>query len=159
MRIRYIEEKDYEHILEIAEKLKTVDNRTGWFTEEARKTLIPIDIRNQKGFVAEEYEKIVGFITYTTDDNDPEIGWIGVHPDYHRKGVARALVKRVEDELKRAGAETLCVETPTKEEGIGSSYEGTYKFYEAMGFEIEKTRFIESEGIKTSMAIMKKPLK
>lgn len=159
MRIRRIEEKDYEPILEIADKLRTTDNKKGWFTEEARKKLIPLDIRIQKGFVSEEGGKVIGFITYTIHEYNPLIGWIGVDPDYHRKGVGKALTERVENELKRIGAETLSVETPTQEEGLGSSYEGTYKFYEAMGFEVEKTSVIESEGIKTNMAILKKSLK
>jgi len=159
MRIRQIEEKDYEPILELADKLRTIYDKKGWFTEEARKKFIPLDIRVQKGFVAEEDGKVVGFITYTTYDYNPIIGWIGVDPDYHRKGVGKALVERVENELKGIGAEMLSVETPTKEEGIGSSYEGTYKFYEAMGFEVERTRVIESEGIRTNMAILKKSLK
>jgi len=159
LRIRQTVEEDYESILEVAEKLRTIDDKKGWFTEEARKKFIPRDLRTQKGFVAEEDGKIVGFITYTTEKNNAEIGWIGVDPDYHRKKIGRLLVERVENDLRGIGVVALRVETPTKEEGIGSSYEGTYKFYESCEFEVEKTRFIESEGIKTQMAILNKSLK
>jgi predicted N-acetyltransferase YhbS len=158
MNIRPIEEKDYSKILRIADKLKTIDIKTGWFTEYARRKTIPLAIRINKGFVAELSGKIIGFITYSVVEIKPYISWLGVAPKFHRKKVGTKLVEKAEEELRRLGAETVSVETPSKEEGMGTSYEGTYKFYEAMGFAFESSRTMEFKGTKTIMTTLTKEL-
>jgi GNAT superfamily N-acetyltransferase len=157
LKIRTFEKKDYKKILSIVEKLKVVDDKTGWFDEDARKRAIPTDIKIQSGFVAEEDEKVLGFITYFSEYGRPKIGWIGVDPDLHRKGIGTALSKALEDKLKKFGAKELSVETPAKEEVVGTSYEGTYKFYEKMGFIVDKTELRKDfKGREFKMAVLKK---
>ncbi len=156
MIIRKIREDDYNKILEIVEKLKVIDEKRGWFTEEAMKKLIPIDIKIQRGFVAEEKDTIIGFITYISKNGEPFIGWIGVDPDFHRKGIGRALVEKVYEVLKKIGAKEIYVETPSKKEGLGTSYEGTYKFYEDVGFELVKIFPKEEREENCDMALLKK---
>jgi ribosomal protein S18 acetylase RimI-like enzyme len=65
-------------------------------------------------FVAESDGKVVGFIIggaskweYGVPEN---IGWIdtiGVDPDYQKRGIAKALFKKMSDDLKANGVQTI----------------------------------------------------
>ena len=161
MKIRAMQEQDYMSIIEIGKNLRNRDDGTGWFTEDAYQIHIPFDIRIQKGFVAEDGGKIVGFITYTSYEYQPIIGWIAIDHDSHRKGVGAALVKTVEEEVEKIGGVELFVETPTKEAGLGSEYEKTYKFYEGIGFIIHRIKKKDEPDNQCGcdMAVLKKVLK
>ena len=158
MKIRPKTKGDCKGILKVAEKLRIINERTGWFTEDAIKKLIPIDIKLQKGFVAEENDSIIGFVTYTSKNGEPFIGWIGVDPQFHRKGIGKRLIEKVCEELKKIGAKELYVETPSREEGLGNPYEGTYKFYEAVGFKLVKVFPKEERKENCEMALLKRIL-
>jgi ribosomal protein S18 acetylase RimI-like enzyme len=63
-----------------------------------------------------------------------EIYWLGVDPDYHRAGVGRTLVERVERQLRENGTKFLFVSTLHPDDPY-EPYQRTRRFYEAMGFE------------------------
>ena len=161
MKIREIEEKDFKQILEITEMLKVIDEKRGWFSEESRKKMIPIDLKIQGGFVAEIDSEIVGFVTYFSEYGKPKIGWIAVNPNKHRQGIGKLLLEKLRDELKKVGANELYVETPTKEEAEGNDYESTYAFYESAGFVIDKIikKNSQENECDCDMAVLKKVIK
>jgi GNAT superfamily N-acetyltransferase len=78
--------------------------------------------------------KSVGFIAIKANNKyTAEIYVMGVHPDYHRRGIGRVLVEGAVKYCKENGYEFLQVKT------LGEShpdihYAGTRKFYEALGF-------------------------
>ena len=156
MNIREMREEDFTTIIEIAKQLRITDGKTGWFNEDSIKNLIPIDINLQKGFIAEEDGKTIGFVTFTSCNGKPRIGWIGVDPSYHRKGIGKKLIEQVCNVLQKIGARELYVETPSKEEGMGNSYEGTYLFYEAVGFKLVKVVPKNERKEGCDMAILRK---
>ena len=95
MNIRPITEDVYNKIIEISEKLKVINEKEGWFREDSIKKLIPLDVKLQRGFIATEKGEVLGFITYTSHNGGPIIGWIGVDPNYHRKGIGKKLIEKV----------------------------------------------------------------
>jgi ribosomal protein S18 acetylase RimI-like enzyme len=122
---RYVPE-DFEHTIAIAKDLPE------WFTKNGI-TKMQIDLMFQKGFVAVLDSKIVGFLSFLTIEGEGQIGWTGVHPKFHRKGIGRMLVNRLITELKEVGAKTLKVYT------LGDSvdyepYARTRAFYRGVGF-------------------------
>lgn len=62
-----------------------------------------------------------------------EIYWLGVDPDHHREGAGRALVDRVEHELRMQGIRYLFVMTLHPDDPY-EPYQRTTRFYESMGF-------------------------
>jgi GNAT superfamily N-acetyltransferase len=105
-----------------------------WFTESA---LVEIAnaVQTQNGRVAVGDGRLVGFATYLlhNDGNAAELAWIGVHPDFHRKGIGRRLVIAIEGELKRKGFERLEVHTVATTVEY-EPYARTRRFYHSLGF-------------------------
>ena len=164
MKTRALQEQDYSCIIEIGKNLRNKDDGTGWFTEDACSINIPFDIRIHKGFVAQENGVVTGFITYSSYDSHPLapfISWIAVDTGHHRKGIGAKLLESVETEILKAGVKELFVETPTKEAGIGSDYEKTYKFYMGVGFVLDKIKRANApdNNCDCDMAVLKKVLK
>lgn len=155
-------EKDFNSIIRIGKRLRiTDDGKKGWFTEDAVERHIPFDIQLQRGYISEENGRVIGFITYTSYGYFPAIGWIAVDPGFHRRGAGASLVKKVEAEIHKMGGKELFVETPTKEEGMGTEYEKTYKFYEGTGFTVDriKKRGDPDNNCGCDMAILKKVIR
>ena len=79
-------------------------------------------------------ETILGFLTiYQHFPEAAEVYITGVHPDYHRQGIGRALLHYVENYLRKKGVNYLQVKT------LGAShpdegYAKTREFYFAVGF-------------------------
>jgi [ribosomal protein S18]-alanine N-acetyltransferase len=83
-------------------------------------------------FVMTHNGKIIGSggINYFYQDNSSRISWDIVHPDFQGKGIGSKLTQyRLELIRKNASIETIIVRTTQL----------VYKFYEKMGFELEKT--------------------
>ncbi len=154
MNIAPLDEKYYDDVLKIADDLRIDEEGGGWFTDKAVDETIPVDVKIQRGFVSKVDGKVVGFITYFSGYGIPKIGWMAVKPEYHRRGIGRSLLIKVEGAVGKAGADSIKVETSTEEEGIGTGYESTYKFYKAMGFEVDEI----FEGETCDMALLKKRL-
>lgn len=84
--------------------------------------------------VAEVEGKLVGFIMGDASGWEygiPEsVGWIdtiGVHPGYQKKGVARALMSEMIDNLKKVGVNTIYTFVNWRDWGL-------LQFFDAMGF-------------------------
>ena len=58
--------------------------------------------------------------------------WIAVHPEFHRKGIGRCLVKALEKVLVRLGVSALEVSTVADSVEY-EPYAGTRSFYHALG--------------------------
>jgi ribosomal protein S18 acetylase RimI-like enzyme len=125
--IRNLEQNDFDQIIKIAKSLPE------WFTENGISKM-EIDLRFQKGFVADYGSKIIGFLTFITLEGEGKIGWMGVLSNYHRMGIGSKLVDHLRTELKGAGVKSLQVYT------LGDSveyepYARTRAFYRAVGFQ------------------------
>jgi len=84
--------------------------------------------------IAEVEGKVVGFIMGDASGWEygvPEsVGWIdtiGVHPDYQKKGVARALMSEMTDNLKKVGVNTVYTFVNWRDWGL-------LQFFDRMGF-------------------------
>lgn len=163
MRIRAMKPRDYAQVERIGKSLGHTKDGRGWFTERAWSLYIPFDIRVHRGFVAEEEGRVLGFITYTSYDTpamSPYISWIAVSRRHQRKSTGRRLAEHVGKAVSKAGAEYLFVETPTMEAGRGTEYEGTYKFYQSIGFRLERVilKNDPGNGCGCDMAVLRKVL-
>lgn len=129
IRIRQVQGEDHESINEIAKVL-----HPGWFNEPGLEQ-IARDIQTERGLVALDEGKVVGFLLYRTDENceTVELSWIAVRPELHLKGIGRALVSFLEEMLTRQGFRSLEVSTvaPTVEH---EPYARTRCFYHGVGF-------------------------
>jgi GNAT superfamily N-acetyltransferase len=129
-----------------------------WFTEEAL-TNIPRDIQFAKCFIAEREGQVVGFISVHSHDGKPMIGWLGTEKKLRGKRIGRHLMERVVSELKGFGYRELRVETVGECEPVYEPYEQTLKFYESMGFMMEKKgRLREDLGYKWRFSTLRKSL-
>src|SRR4051794_26598036 len=90
-----------------------------WFDERARITSIPIDIRHQRGFVAERRGKVVCFITLYVAEGRLNIGWLGVQHDLHRQGIGRRLLDKAAEVASDIGIQEIATYTL----GDGVDYE------------------------------------
>lgn len=128
-KIRPILDTDHSAILEL------VDDLPEWFDAGARTRAIPIDLHHQQGFVAEERDQIVGFITHFVAEGRLNIGWLGVRKGCQRKGFGSRLLNAAEETARNMSLCELATYT------LGASvdyapYEQTRAFYFKHGFRI-----------------------
>lgn len=114
---------------------RVLDALPEWFgIEEAKENYIrEADSLPMFGCLLEE--KVVGFVTLRVHNaKSAEIHLIGILPDHFRKGIGTRLVRRAEEYARERDVRFLSVKTlaPGRED---ANYEGTRKFYEAVGFE------------------------
>jgi len=143
MKIRKSTEKDFTKIMIVVKKL-----HPKWFDSFATSKSIPSDLRIHGGFVAEDKGRIIGFLTFTSDEGNARISWMGVDPKFHGKNVGTSLLKALEKKLKKNGFKELRVET-LAESTEYEPYEKTRLFYKKRGFEVEKIRKIKSKDTGT----------
>lgn len=153
MEIKEFKLEDLNGIIKLINKL-----HPKWFDRNALVN-IPIDIIFQKCFIVKDNEKIIGFISISSQDGKPFIGWLGVDPSFHRQGVGKLLLEQAENELRKAKAKNLRVKTVVEQNPLDESYDNTVKFYKACGFELEKKFKIQKyENYTYRMGILKKNL-
>jgi GNAT superfamily N-acetyltransferase len=76
----------------------------------------------------------VGLATFVTHSPyAAEVSVMGVVPEYHRRGIGRAMLEHVEDALARAGVEFLQVKTQSARRS-DEGYDKTRAFYLSYGF-------------------------
>jgi dTDP-4-amino-4,6-dideoxy-D-galactose acyltransferase len=78
-------------------------------------------------------ENIEGFVTVKKNMNYAQIGLIAVKPNSHGKGIGKKLIQAVENQLK----DGLKLIVATQETNTGAC-----KFYENLGFRLEKNEYI-----------------
>ncbi len=108
-----------------------------WFTEEALVN-ISRDIQFARCFVSERGDRVTGFASLHCHDGKPMLDWLGVDRRERGAGIGRALVARVEEELRRFDYRDLRVETVGECTPAYPPYAETLRFYESLGFTIEK---------------------
>jgi GNAT superfamily N-acetyltransferase len=92
-------------------------------------------VRIQPGLVAEVDGTVVGFLTLTRPyPRTPEISWLAVHARDRRRGIGRALVGALTDQLRADGDRLLLVNTLSYRKDSGPEYAETRAFYLALGF-------------------------
>jgi putative acetyltransferase len=90
-------------------------------------------MRSRVSFVAEERDRLIGFIQYEPPDH---IDMTYVHPETQRRGVARALLAAVEAEARASDVPLLNVEASIT----------SRPFFEAHGFEIVTPQIVTARG-------------
>ena len=90
--------EDSDSIIQIARALSQ------WFIDAGIQE-ITRGLRTHEGFVAMDDQRIIGFATYSpgSDGKIAELNWIGVLPQLHRRGVGRALVNAIDQDLTERG--------------------------------------------------------
>lgn len=148
MLIRKFKRSDLSQIKNVSELL-----HPKWFDNNALRH-IPIDSQVNNCFVAEVENKILGFITFSSQDGEARINWFGVNPDEHRKRIGSKLLAKVETFVKKIGINKIIVETVVEQNPSDGSYDKTIKFYDKNGFKIRKkysqekfNEFTYSKGI------------
>ena len=92
-------------------------------------------VRTQPGLVAEVGDAVAGFLTLARPyPRTPEISWLAVHARERRRGIGRALIDAVGDQLRAHGDRLLLVKTLSDRTDPGPEYAETRAFYLAMGF-------------------------
>jgi GNAT superfamily N-acetyltransferase len=94
-------------------------------------------VREEEGLVALIDGDIEGFLTFRPHfAGSAEITWMAVHARHRRRGIGRALIERLVAERADAGDRMLFVLTlgPSVREDGSDTYEGTRRFYRALGF-------------------------
>jgi GNAT superfamily N-acetyltransferase len=128
MRIRPLERDDADACEAI------VRGMPDWFGIEEGIAEARGYLETQEGIVAEEAGRILGFLTFASEfAESAEITWMAVVPDAHRRGVGRALIDVLVDELSRRGVRLLLVKT-LADSHPSPEYAATRAFYLAMGF-------------------------
>jgi ribosomal protein S18 acetylase RimI-like enzyme len=105
-----------------------------WFAESALEEIANA-ARSEDGYVAVLEGMNVGFATYRIigDRETAELTWIGIHPDFHRRGVGRGLMRAIEQDLRGRGIKELEVYTVAATVQY-EPYALTRRFYHAIGF-------------------------
>ena len=77
--------------------------------------------------VAEEEERVAGYIGSQTCGDESDVMNVAVHPDFRRRGIAETLVCALVEELKAIGSHCLTLE-------VRASNLAAIALYEKMGF-------------------------
>jgi ribosomal protein S18 acetylase RimI-like enzyme len=95
-------------------------------------------VRRGGGLVAVRDGRVVGFLTVVHHfEATSEITWMAVHAGHRDRGVGRALIGRLTDQLRAEGRRLLLVLTVSsldEEPGVVDGYQRTRAFYQAVGF-------------------------
>ena len=92
-------------------------------------------VRTQPGLVAEVDREVRGFLTIARPyPHTPEISWLAVHARDRRRGLGRALITSLNDQLRTHGDRLVLVRTVSDRSDPGPEYAETRAFYLAMGF-------------------------
>jgi GNAT superfamily N-acetyltransferase len=90
-------------------------------------------VRTQPGLVAEVDGEVSGFLTIARPyPQTPEISWLAVHARDRRRGVGRALIMALNDQLRTHGDRLVLVKTLSDRSDPGPEYAETRAFYLAM---------------------------
>ncbi len=119
--------------------LASILTRTKEFSEDDREValeLLDLGIRREDTYrfwVFEENEQALGYICFGPTPMTVgtfDLYWICVDPDAKGKGVGKALVAKIEEELRNEGGRLIRVETAGTAE-----YASTRAFYDRLGYE------------------------
>ncbi|MBL7554899.1 MAG: GNAT family N-acetyltransferase [Bdellovibrionaceae bacterium] len=119
--IQEMTEKDITSVIAVAKKLPQ------FFTSKGIE-FMSADFHSQKGFVYRDDDKVLGFITYFSNQGIAEIGWMGVLPEFQKNKIGTGLLNHLKEELKNNNCSALVVKT--LDESVDyKPYEKTRAFY------------------------------
>ncbi|MGE5609421.1 MAG: tRNA pseudouridine(38-40) synthase TruA [Bacillota bacterium] len=121
LRIRSYRQPDLPRLLAVAKALPES------FNEDALRKL-DLDLRFQRGYVATQGPRIVGFISAFIDSGIATLTSLAVLPELHHQGIGRRLVDTLLAELKRIGVPEVRVYLPL-------SFSASQPFFHALRFE------------------------
>jgi GNAT superfamily N-acetyltransferase len=106
-----------------------------WFGMEEGIRECAAAVRSHPGLIAEVDGAVAGFLTLTRPyPPTPEISWLAVHARERRRGIGKALIEAVSDQLRAQGDRLVLVKTLSDRTDPGPEYAETRAFYLAMGF-------------------------
>ena len=124
--------------------------------EEARKNVDIIIERLEKEarelWVAESNNISVGFmlLEFESKDQNVEIDWFDIHPDYQKHGIGTVLVQKAEERTKELGYRTITIHTAASNQKMRS-------FAEKNGFkEAECLPKFWGEGTEDAYLLLKR---
>lgn len=125
--IRYAEPADYQPIISVVD---------AWWCGRRMTDMLPklffVDFR-PTSFVAEYDDQVVGFVVGFISQTFPEeayIHFVGVHPEFRKIGLGKALYEKFCSTALRLGCRTVrCVTSPVNK--------GSITFHRRMGFSAE----------------------
>lgn len=105
-----------------------------WFgMEESTREYVEA-IKEMPTYTARSNGKVIGFISVAKHHAESaELYVLGVLPEYHRNGIGKALIRFVEEDLRKNGIRYVQVKTVSPASG-NEAYAKTYRFYRACGF-------------------------
>ncbi len=123
MKIRGFTKSDFDYIVSVLDR---------WWGGPAGARAHPIFFYElgQNALVAEEGDQVIGFLFGFVAPHDPPVGYVhfvGIHPDYRRKGVGKELYSQFTERVRAAGVRALKAISP-----MGA--ENSVLFHEALGF-------------------------
>ena len=111
-----------------------LDSLPEWFGDTRAVSAYLNDLPSLETYLAERDSEIVGFAAVKRNGpNIVEIHVMGVAREERRRGVGRALMNRMVEDLARSGIKSLTVQTLGPSDA-DPAYAETRAFYEAMGF-------------------------
>lgn len=127
MQTRGITKEDFDEIVAVMDH---------WWGGPSGTKPLPIFFYEfgEYALITEENGTMVGFLLGFITDRHPRVGYIhlvGIHPQYRRRGVARALYEEFARRAEAQGAAVLKAITT-----VGN--EGSVGFHQAMGFSVEE---------------------
>ena len=131
-----------------------VEGLPEWFDATAREESIPIDLRHQTVFVANEQDTIVGFVSLFVFQGRLEIGWLGVDRRRRRAGIGRQLLDHAAGHARSLGISKLAAHT------LGDAvdyapYAETRAFYYAQGFKVASRAKTDNPGCPEEILVVK----
>jgi ribosomal protein S18 acetylase RimI-like enzyme len=124
VNIRTVEESDYFTVISVLDD---------WWGGRQMTHLLPrlfFEYFNNTSFVVEENGQIIAFLIGFISQSRPNeayIHFVGVHPDYRNRGLARHLYEEFFRKVRQSGCDTVrCITSPINE--------GSIAFHTRMGF-------------------------
>jgi GNAT superfamily N-acetyltransferase len=124
MKTRALTKADYDHVVEVIDR---------WWGGPISTFAHPIFFYElgEHALVAEENGVVIGFLLgFVSAPNKTKTGYVhlvGIHPDYRRRGVGRALYKAFSDQCRTEGCVALKAITT-------HANEGSIRFHVALGW-------------------------
>ena len=140
MSIRKVKQEDYEELMALYNGFVGEDRYSKHDNDSFEKVL---GSPNNHIFVAEEDEKIIGFVTFSIRDvvrypkPIAELDELFVGIPYQKKGVGHKLMKQVEKAAKKRNCYRMFIESAYR-------HESAHKFYEKLGYKNYGSHFIKN---------------
>ena len=135
MRTRGITKQDFDEIVTVMDQ---------WWGGPSGTKPLPIFFYEFGSYalITEEQGVMVGFLLGFITDRDPRVAYIhliGIHPQFRRRGVARALYEEFARRAEAQGAVQLKAITT-----VGN--QGSVEFHKALGFETQEVEEYAGPG-------------